>query len=230
MVAGVGPKRWANCAGVKKWRYSGERRSETACTSAARAAGSRGLSVTVSGRAVERGRGPDEGRSRGAPAPDDRGASRARCRRSRRGRSHGGATRPRATARTRAVPSTPGGDPVQPPAATSIHHHLCVLHSRPPRRATIMVPSPGPSAHAVDLFPELSNGRLPRTPGTSVIGSPVGQPKRELPQTRTQCDPRCGAGRAGRAGDEPVRARSPVPAVGGRRTVDSPTARPGGTP
>ena len=24
MVAGVGPKRWANCAGVRKWRYSGE--------------------------------------------------------------------------------------------------------------------------------------------------------------------------------------------------------------
>ena len=24
MVAGVGPKRWANCVGVRKWRYSGE--------------------------------------------------------------------------------------------------------------------------------------------------------------------------------------------------------------
>ncbi len=58
MVAGVGPNCWANCDGVKKWWYSGDPGSDTAWASAARAAGSRGLRVTVSGRAVELAAGP----------------------------------------------------------------------------------------------------------------------------------------------------------------------------
>ena len=58
MVAGVGPKRWANCVGVKKWRYSGDPGSVIAWTSLAKAAGSRGLRVTTSGSAVVAGAGP----------------------------------------------------------------------------------------------------------------------------------------------------------------------------
>src|ERR1700722_3322701 len=54
----VGPNCCANCDGVRKWRYSGELGSEIACTSAASAAGSRGLRVTTSGRDVVAGAGP----------------------------------------------------------------------------------------------------------------------------------------------------------------------------
>ena len=58
MVAGVAPKRWANSEAVRKWWYSGEAGSETAFTSAASAAGSRGFKVTTSGSAVVVGAGP----------------------------------------------------------------------------------------------------------------------------------------------------------------------------
>ena len=58
MVARDGPNCRANCGGVRKCRYSGECGSDTACASEANAAGSRGLSVTVSGKDVEVGAGP----------------------------------------------------------------------------------------------------------------------------------------------------------------------------
>ena len=137
-VAGVGPKRCANCVGVKKWRYSGEPGSETACTSAANAAGSRGFSVTMSGSGVVAGAGPMRVAPGGTrpwcpgsftrPDPPRAGARRGRRRR-----------RPPCNASRRARPSEDReATRLQPTAATSIDVHLCVLHSCPPGGVRLM--------------------------------------------------------------------------------------------
>ena len=90
------PARTVSASGSGGTRGRG---SDTACTSVANAAGSRGLRVTVSGRDVDVGAGPTRV-ARGERDPDGRAASRAPLRRPRQSTARGGAEAPpRRTAR-----------------------------------------------------------------------------------------------------------------------------------
>ena len=137
MVPGVGPSAARTVAGLKKWWYSGELGSDTACASVASADGSRGWSVTPKARPPMtepgRARSPRAGPAAGGrAAASSRGAAPSapvsgvgdEAEQGGRGTARGATRRPRIATTTRPATTSIQSRPIPPPPGPPLHAKL----------------------------------------------------------------------------------------------------------